>query len=220
MRRVMTQMHMSEVTICYGMTETSPVSFQTLRDAPVEARVNTVGNIHPHLEAKLVDQSGRVVACGEIGEILIRGYSVMKGYWADPERTREVLDADGWMHTGDLGVFDEEGYCRVVGRSKDMIIRGGENIYPAEVENFLFQHPNIVEAAVFGVAHERFGEEVCAWLRVASPMSAEEVTGYCRERIAHYKIPTLIRFVDHFPVTATGKVQKFAMRAIMEQAGP
>lgn len=188
MRRVMDQMHMKEVTICYGMTETSPVSFQTRGNASVEARVKTVGSILPHIEAKLVDTRGRVVPQGEVGEILVRGYSVMKGYWGDPEKTREVKDEAGWMHTGDLGVFDPDGHCRIVGRSKDMIIRGGENIYPAEIENFLFQHPDIIEAAVFGIPDKHYGEQVCAWLRVARDMREEEVLSYCRGKIAHFKV--------------------------------
>lgn len=219
MRRVIADMHMTDVTICYGMTETSPVSFQTLSDAAFDTRVDTVGSVHPHVEAKLVDASGHVVPMGEVGEILVRGYGVMSGYWNDPERTAQVVDPAGWMHTGDLGMLDEQGRCRIVGRSKDMIIRGGENIYPAEIENFLFRHPQVVEAAVFGIPCDRYGEQVCAWLRVKEETTAEDVISFCEGQIAHYKIPRVIRFVESFPVTATGKLQKFVMQERMRMEG-
>jgi fatty-acyl-CoA synthase len=215
MKRVITDMHMSEVQICYGMTETSPVSFQTRADADLETRVSTVGTVHPFIEAKVVDEAGRVVSRGETGELLTRGYSVMAGYWNDPERTAQAIDSSGWMHTGDLATIDETGRCRIVGRLKDMVIRGGENIYPAEIENFLFKHPKVIEAAVFGVPDRVFGEELCAWLRVSGEVDAEEITAYCRGRIAHYKVPKHVRFVEEFPMTVTGKVQKFVMRAEM-----
>jgi fatty-acyl-CoA synthase len=217
MRRVICDMHMSEVTICYGMTETSPVSFQTRADADIETRVSTVGTVHPFVEVKIVDDAGRVVPRGHGGELLTRGYSVMAGYWNDTERTAEAIDAAGWMHTGDLATLDAEGRCRIIGRLKDMIIRGGENVYPAELENFLFKHPRVIEAAVFGVPDPKFGEEVCAWLKVSGEMSQEEILHYCRGQIAHYKIPKHIRFVSGFPMTVTGKVQKFMMRAAMSK---
>jgi len=215
MRRVIADMHMSEVTICYGMTETSPVSFQTRADADLESRVTTVGTVHPFVEVKVIDEHGRIVPRGQPGELLTRGYSVMAGYWNDSERTAEAIDAAGWMHTGDLAMLDEQGRCKIIGRVKDMIIRGGENVYPAEVENFLFKHPKIVEAAVFGVPDQRFGEEVCAWLKVSEQVSQDEILEYCRGQIAHYKVPRHIRFVTDFPLTVTGKVQKFLMREAM-----
>ena len=217
MRRVVDRMHMSEITIAYGMTETSPVSFQSSTDDSLERRVTTVGRVQPHLECKLVDPDDRMLPRGAIGELCTRGYSVMLGYWGQPEQTAEVLDADGWMHTGDLAVFDELGYANIVGRSKDLIIRGGENIYPREVEEYLFEHPAIAEVAVFGVPDQRYGESVCAWikLRDGRTCTAEEIQTYCRERIAHYKVPRHIEFVGSFPVTVTGKIQKFVMREQM-----
>jgi fatty-acyl-CoA synthase len=215
MRRVIAEMHMSEVTICYGMTETSPVSFQTRADADLETRVSTVGVAHPFVEAKVVDEAGRMQERGRAGELLIRGYSVMKAYWNDPQRSAQAIDAGGWMHTGDLATIDDGGRCRIVGRLKDMIIRGGENIYPAEVENFLFRHPKVVEAAVFGVPDPKYGEEVCAWLKVREETTIEEILEFCRGQIAHFKTPRHVRFVADFPMTVTGKVQKFAMRAAM-----
>jgi fatty-acyl-CoA synthase len=219
MKRVMNEMHMREVTIAYGMTETSPVSFQSSTDDPVDRRVSTVGRIHPHVEVKVVDRDGRIVPRGEAGEICTRGYSVMIGYWADEEQTRAAIDAEGWMHTGDLGVIDEDGYCRIVGRLKDMVIRGGENIYPREVEEFLYRHEKIQDVAVFGVPDERWGEELCAWIRVkpGATLTEEEVQGFCRGQIAHYKIPKHIRFVEEFPMTVTGKIQKFVMRDRMAE---
>jgi fatty-acyl-CoA synthase len=217
MRRVRSEMHMEEVLIAYGQTETSPVNHMTAVDDPVEKRVETVGRPGPHLEIKLTGERGDVVPVGERGEICIRGYSVMRGYWDDPERTRETLDEAGWLHSGDVGLMDAEGYVRVVGRIKDMIIRGGENVYPREVEEFLFTHPRIMEVQVFGVPDERYGEQVCAWIRVreGSELSERDVREYCRDRIAHFKVPHYVRFVTSFPMTVTGKAQKFRMREEM-----
>jgi fatty-acyl-CoA synthase len=214
MRRVVAEMHMPEVTICYGMTETSPVSFQSETDDSLERRVGTVGRVHPHVQVKIIDADGRVTPRGAAGELLTRGYSVMRGYWGDPERTREVIDAGGWMHTGDLAVIDESGYCNIVGRVKDMIIRGGENVYPREIEEFLYRHPAVLDVAVVGVPDARFGEAVCACIRLREGMTAteEEIQQFCREQIAHYKVPRYVRFVDGFPLTISGKVQKFLMR--------
>ena len=222
MRRVIDRMGMRDVTIAYGMTETSPVSFQSSPTDPMERRVTTVGRIQPHMEAKVIDAEGRTLNCGEPGELCSRGYAVMLGYWGDPERTAEAIDADGWMHTGDLGVIDAEGYCNIVGRSKDMIVRGGENVYPREVEEFLFRHPKVDEVAIVGVPDERFGEAVCAWIRVRQGETAteEDILMYCRGQIAHYKIPVHICFVDAFPMTVTGKVQKYLIRmAMIERLG-
>ena len=217
MKRVVSQMNLSEITNCYGMTETSPVSFQTATDDSFERRVSTVGRVHPHVQVKIVDIQGRCVPRGVQGEIHTRGYSVMKGYWEDPDRTRDVLDDAGWMHTGDLGVIDEEGYGNVTGRLKDMIIRGGENVYPREIEEFLYKHANVQSVQVCGVPDPKFGEEVCAWiqLRPGATSSVEEIRDFCQNQIAHYKIPRYIRFVSEFPMTITGKVQKFAMREFM-----
>jgi len=217
MKRVVSQMNLSEITNCYGMTETSPVSFQTATDDSFERRVSTVGRVHPHVQVKIVDIQGRCVPRGVQGEIHTRGYSVMKGYWEDPDRTRDVLDDAGWMHTGDLGVIDEEGYGNVTGRLKDMIIRGGENVYPREIEEFLYKHANVQSVQVCGVPDAKFGEEVCAWiqLRPGATSSVEEIRDFCQNQIAHYKIPRYIRFVSEFPMTITGKVQKFAMREFM-----
>jgi fatty-acyl-CoA synthase len=214
MEEVIARMNMREVTIAYGMTETSPVSFQSETDDPLDLRVSTVGRIQPHLEVKLVDADGNTVAHGETGELCTRGYSVMIGYWDDPVRTAEAIDPDGWMHTGDLATIDAAGYCRIVGRIKDMVIRGGENIYPREIEEFLLTHEAIVDAQVIGVPDERYGEELCAWiiLRPGAAIDDEDVRAHCRGRIAHFKIPRHIRFVETFPMTVTGKVQKFAMR--------
>ncbi len=215
MKRVQSEMHMTEVTICYGMTETSPVSAQTKRGTPLDKQVGTVGQVHPHVEVKIVDPSdGRTLPRGETGELCTRGYSVMLGYWGDEEATREVIDAARWMHTGDLAVMDDEGYVNIVGRSKDMIIRGGENIYPREIEEFLYTHPAIADVQVFGIPDERYGEEVCAWVMVVdgAELDEEGIRRYCEGRIARYKVPRHIRFVDAFPLTVTGKVQKFRMR--------
>jgi fatty-acyl-CoA synthase len=217
MKEVASTMHMSEVTIAYGMTETSPVSFQSSRDDPLELRVSTVGRIQPHLEVKIVDRDGRVVPRGEAGELCTRGYSVMLGYWNDEVRTREAVDSAGWMHTGDLATIDNEGYCRIVGRIKDMVIRGGENIYPREVEEYLYKHPDIRDVQVFGVPDAKFGEELCAWivLRAGAAPDENAIRRFCQDRISHYKVPRYIRFVESFPSTVTGKVQKFAMREAM-----
>ena len=214
MKKVIDQMHMSEVTICYGMTETSPVSFQSGVDDPLEKRVSTVGRIHPHVEVRIVDENGADVPVGTQGELWTRGYSVMRGYWDDAERTAEAIVDGGWMRTGDLAVLDEEGYCQIVGRLKDMIIRGGENIYPREIEEFLFTHPDIQEVQVFGVPDEKFGEEVCAWIVTSegSTLDEEGVKAYCKDQIAHYKVPRFVRFVSELPMTVTGKPQKFIMR--------
>ncbi|MEP7186935.1 MAG: AMP-binding protein [Rhodanobacter sp.] len=217
MRRVVSEMHMSEVTIAYGMTETSPVSFQTVPDDPLARRVDSVGRIHPHLEVKLVDEAGRVVPRGSTGELCTRGYSVMLGYWDDPARTSEVIDEARWMHTGDLAVIDADGYCSIVGRLKDMIIRGGENVYPREIEEFLYGHPKIQDVQVFGVPDAKFGEHVCAWVRLreGSHASEAEIQDYCRHHLAYYKVPHYVRFVEAFPMTVTGKVQKYLMREAM-----
>ncbi|PWU06150.1 MAG: AMP-binding protein [Terriglobia bacterium] len=217
MRRVVDQMHMSDITIGYGMTETSPVSFQCAVDDPLERRVSTVGRVHPHVEVKIVDGSGKVVPRGTPGELLARGYLVMRGYWEDPEQTAKAIDPAGWMHSGDLATIDEDGYCNIVGRLKDMVIRGGENIYPREIEEFLFRHPKVESVQVFGVPDAKFGEELCAWIKVREGESLEEadVRAFCEGEIARYKIPRYIRFVADYPMTVTGKVQKFAMRQHM-----
>jgi len=217
MRKVIERMHMSEVTICYGMTETSPVSTQTGADDSVERRVSTVGRIHPHVEIKIVDPvDGQIVPRGEPGELLTRGYSVMLGYWEDPERTAEAIDPARWMHTGDLATMDEDGYVNIVGRSKDMIIRGGENVYPREIEEFLYTHSEVADVAVIGVPDEKYGEEIMAWvqLREGSSLSGDELREFCRGKIAHFKVPRYIEIVDEFPMTITGKVQKYKMREI------
>jgi fatty-acyl-CoA synthase len=215
MRRVIGEMHMGEVTIAYGMTETSPVSFQSSAEDPIPRRVSTVGRIHPHVEVKIVDEHGRIVPRGVPGELLTRGYSVMRGYWDDPQRTGEAIDAARWMHTGDLATIDAEGYCNIVGRIKDMVIRGGENIYPREVEEFLYTHPKVQDVQCFGVPDPRFGEELCAAIILKEGVTAseEEIRAFCAGQIAHYKVPRHIRFVDGFPTTVTGKVQKFMLRA-------
>lgn len=219
MRRVVDEMHMAEITICYGMTETSPVSFQSDVDDPIEKRVTTVGRIHPHVQVKVVDAQGQVVPRGSAGELLTRGYSIMRGYWDDPERTAEAIDPAGWMHTGDLAVIDADGYCNIVGRVKDMIIRGGENVYPREIEEYLYRHPKVLDVTVVGVADPRFGEEVCAVIRLREGATADvqEILEFCRGRIAHYKVPRYVRFVDSFPMTVTGKVQKYLIREQMEK---
>jgi len=214
MRRVIEQMNMRDITIAYGMTETSPVSFQTVPEDPFERRVDSVGRIQPHLEVRVVDGDGHTVPRGVPGELLTRGYSVMKGYWNDPARTADVLDAEGWMHTGDLATIDPEGYCRIVGRLKDMLIRGGENIYPREIEEYLHGHPAIADVQVFGVPDPKYGEEVCAWVKKVegAVLTEEQVRDFCRGQIAHYKVPRYVLFVDDFPMTITGKPQKFLMR--------
>ncbi|CAM0997041.1 Acyl-CoA synthetase [Rhodanobacter sp. Root179] len=223
MRRVVGEMHMADVTIAYGMTETSPVSFQTVPDDPLERRVDSVGRIHPQLEVKLVDEAGQVVPRGTTGELCTRGYSVMLGYWDDPARTAEVIDEARWMHTGDLAVIDADGYCSIVGRLKDMIIRGGENVYPREIEEFLYGHPKIRDVQVFGVPDPKFGEQVCAWIILRDGVSASvaEIQDYCRHHLAYYKVPHYVRFVDTFPMTVTGKTQKYLMRdAMAAELGP
>ncbi|GLO15818.1 AMP-binding protein [Pseudomonas putida] len=216
MRRVIDQMHMAEVQIAYGMTETSPVSLQTGPDDELELRVTTVGRTQPQLENKLVDADGCIVARGEIGELCTRGYSVMLGYWDNPQATADAIDPAGWMHSGDLAVMDEHGYVRIVGRNKDMIIRGGENIYPRELEEFFYTHPAVADAQVIGIPCSRYGEEIVAWIKLHPGHSAtiEELQGWCKARIAHFKVPRHIRFVDEYPMTVTGKVQKFRMREI------
>ena len=215
MRAVISEMNMDEVTICYGMTETSPVSAQTGFDDELELRVSTVGTVHPHVEVRVADpESGEVLARGETGEFQTRGYSVMIGYWDDPERTAEAIDADGWMHTGDQATMDDDGYLKIVGRIKDMVIRGGENVYPREVEEYLLGHPDVLDAQVVGVPDERFGEELCAWVRLRDGAGCEpdDLREHCRGRIAHYKVPRYVRVIDEFPMTVTGKVQKFKLR--------
>jgi fatty-acyl-CoA synthase len=217
MRRVVDEMQMREITICYGMTETSPVSFQSNINDPLEKRVTTVGRVHPHVQVKIIDTEGRVVPLGESGELLTRGYSVMRGYWEEPERTADAVDEAGWMHTGDLAVLDDQGYCKIVGRVKDLIIRGGENIYPSEIEEFLHRHPKVQDVAVVGVPDGRYGEAVCAVICLRESVSAtpEEIVEFCRGEIAHFKVPRYVRFVDSFPMTVTGKVQKYVIRKQM-----
>ena len=219
MKRVIGKMNMAEVTIAYGMTETSPVSFQSGTDDPIDRRVSTVGRVQPHLEVKIVDNESRIVPRGQSGELCTRGYSVMLGYWDDEAKTKEAIDTGGWMHTGDLAVIDDEGYCNIVGRIKDMVIRGGENIYPREIEEFLYAHPKVLDVQVVGIPDQRFGEELCAWiiLREGERLSEDEVREYCKGQIAHYKIPRYIRFVDSFPMTVTGKIQKFLIRQRMKE---
>jgi fatty-acyl-CoA synthase len=215
MKKVNTLMHMREVEICYGMTEVSPVSTQTRADAPFDKRVGTVGQVHPHLEIKIIDPAtGHIVPIGTPGELCSRGYSVMLGYWNNEEATRNAIDAARWMHSGDLAVMDEEGYINIVGRIKDMIIRGGENVYPREIEEFLYTHPKISDVQVIGVPDTKYGEEIMAWVRLrdGEAASPEELREYCRDKIAHYKIPRYLKFVEAFPTTVTGKVQKFIMR--------
>jgi fatty-acyl-CoA synthase len=217
MRKVIGRMHMKEVGIAYGMTETSPVSFQTAKNDPLERRVSTVGRVQPHLEVKIIDAEGKIVPRGTPGELCTRGYSVMIGYWNDREKTAEAVDLDGWMHTGDLATIDDEGFCNIVGRIKDMVIRGGENVYPREVEEYLFRHPKIEDVQVIGVPDPKYGEEICAWikLRKDEAVTEQEIIDFCKGQIAHYKIPRYVRFVDGFPMTVTGKVQKFEMRKAM-----
>jgi fatty-acyl-CoA synthase len=207
-------MHMAEVTIAYGMTETSPVSFQSATDDPVALRVATIGRVHPHLEVKIVDGNGNIVPRGEKGELLTRGYSVMLGYWDDPVKTAEVIDAARWMHTGDLATIDAAGFATIVGRAKDMVIRGGENIYPREVEEFLYKHPKVLDVQCVGVPDKKYGEELCACivLRPGEQATDADIRAFCTGQIAHYKIPRYIRFVAQFPMTVTGKVQKYLLR--------
>jgi len=220
MRKVIAQMHLREITIAYGMTETSPISFQSGLDDPIERRVSTVGRIQPHLEVKVIDAGGRIVPIGQAGELCTRGYAVMRGYWEDEQRTREAIDPAGWMHTGDLATIDAEGYCNIVGRVKDMLIRGGENVYPREIEEYLLRHPAVQDVQVFGVPDPKYGEEVCAWIvaRRGQALDEQQVREFCRGQIAHYKAPRYVRIVDAFPLTATGKAQKFEMRKAMVEA--
>jgi fatty-acyl-CoA synthase len=217
MQRCIRDMNLTEITIAYGMTETSPVSTQTRIGDTLEQQVASVGRPHPHAEIKIVDAEGRIVPRGVAGEICTRGYLVMLGYWEDADKTAEAIDGAGWMHTGDLGMMDDDGYCAIVGRIKDMVIRGGENIYPREIEEFLYRHPAIADVQVFGVPDARFGEELCAWikLRGGEVLTEDDVKAFCKDQIAHYKVPRHVRFVDEFPMTVTGKMQKFLMRAKM-----
>lgn len=214
MKRTISEMHMREITIAYGMTETSPVITQTNVNETMERRVGTVGKSYPHTEVKIVDADNRIVPVGAQGELCARGYLVMRGYWNDEDKTAEAIDAGGWMHTGDLAVMDEDGYFNIVGRIKDMVIRGGENVYPREIEEFLYKHPKIESAQIFGVPDTKFGEELCAWIKLKSDETAseDEIKAFCKGQIAHYKIPRYVRFVDDFPMTVTGKIQKFVMR--------
>lgn len=214
MKQVVSEMNMSEITIAYGMTETSPVSFQSSTKDSLEHRVSTVGRIHPHVQVKIIDDQGKTVAIGEKGEFCTRGYNVMLGYWNDSEKTTEAIDQAGWMHTGDLAILDKDGFCNIVGRVKDMVIRGGENIYPREIEEFLYGHAKIQDVSAFGVPDAKFGEQLCVWIKLKdqTSLSEEEIKTYCNVSIAHYKVPRYVRFVDDFPMTVTGKVQKFIMR--------
>jgi fatty-acyl-CoA synthase len=217
MKRVVSEMHMAEVTICYGMTETSPVSTQTRADDDMERRVSTVGRVHPHVEVKIIDpETGQVVPRGAPGELCTRGYLVMLGYWDDEEQTRDAIDAARWMHTGDLAVMDDAGYLNIAGRIKDMVIRGGENIYPREIEEFLYAHPAIQDVQVIGVPDAKYGEELCAWVRLhpGETLTLEELREFCTGKIAHYKIPRYLRITGEFPMTVTGKVQKYRMREV------
>jgi fatty-acyl-CoA synthase len=219
MKRVVSDMHLSEITIAYGMTETSPVSCQSSTDTPLDKRVSTVGTVQPHLEVKIVDaDSGEIVARGERGELCTRGYSVMHSYWGDEAKTKEAIDAEGWMHTGDLATMDAEGYVNIVGRIKDMVIRGGENIYPREIEEFLYRMPQVQDVQVVGLPDQKYGEELCAWVIVKPGQTLDEdaVRAFCKGQIAHYKVPRYIRFVDAFPMTVTGKIQKFKIRDAMK----
>jgi len=219
MKQVIGRMNMAEVLIAYGQTECSPVNHMTAANDPIRHRVETVGKAGPHLEVKLIDENGGIVPIGAPGDICTRGYAVMKGYWNDPDQTDETVDEEGWLHSGDLGVMDEDGYVQVVGRIKDMIIRGGENIYPKEIEEFLYTHPGIQDAQVVGVPDEKYGEEVCAWIKPKEgvELSIDEIKGFCKQRIAYFKVPRYIRLVDEFPMTVTGKIQKFKMREHMLQ---
>ncbi|MGJ7570531.1 AMP-binding protein [Variovorax sp. RB2P76] len=223
MKRVVDQMHLGEITIAYGMTETSPVSCQSSTDTPLDKRVSTVGTVQPHLEVKIIDpETGAIVPTGQSGELCTRGYSVMHGYWEDEPRTREAIDAELWMHTGDLATMDAEGYVNIVGRIKDLVIRGGENIYPREIEEFLYRHPKVQDVQVVGLPDRKYGEELCAWIIVKPGQSATdtEIRDFCKGQIAHYKVPKYIQFVTEFPMTVTGKIQKFKIRdAMTEQLG-
>jgi fatty-acyl-CoA synthase len=215
MKQVVSRMHMEDVTIGYGMTETSPVSTQTTATDSLDHRVSSVGRVHPHVEIRIADpDTGATLRRGQPGEFCTRGYSVMKGYWNDPDRTAEAVDESGWMHTGDLATMDADGYVQIVGRIKDMVIRGGENIYPREIEEFLYSHPDVSDVQVIGVPDVKFGEELMAWVKVrdGATLTEEALKDYCKGKIAHYKVPRYIRFTDEFPMTVTGKVQKYLMR--------
>jgi fatty-acyl-CoA synthase len=218
MKRCVNDMHMAEVGIAYGMTETSPVSTQTRVDDDLERRTETIGRVLPHVEIKVIDPlTGATVPRNTPGELCTRGYSVMLGYWEQPDKTAEAVDSEGWMHTGDLAVMREDGYCGIVGRIKDMVIRGGENVYPREIEEFLYRHPDIEDVQVIGVPDEKYGEEICAWIRMragAKPLDVDAVRAFCDGRLAHYKIPAYVMIVDEFPMTVTGKVRKVEMRAV------
>jgi len=219
MKQVIERMYMRDVTIAYGMTETSPVSFQSSGEDPVSRRVSTIGRVQPHIECKVIDTDGNTVARGTPGELCTKGYSVMIGYWDDPEKTAEAIDEEGWMHTGDLATIDDEGYGNIVGRQKDMVVRGGENIYPREVEEYLFRHAKIKDVAIVGVPDSKFGEELCAWiiLKTGENGNEEEIKAFCHGQIAHYKVPRYIRFVEAFPLTVTGKIQKYLIRKQMAE---
>jgi fatty-acyl-CoA synthase len=222
MRKVVARMHMHQVTIGYGMTETAPISFQSGIDDPLERRVSTVGRVQPHLEVKIVDAAGRIVPIGQQGELCTRGYAVMRGYWKDEARSREAIDDAGWMHTGDLATLDAEGFANIVGRVKDMLIRGGENVYPREIEEFLLSHPGVQDVQAFGVPDPKYGEEVCVWIvpQRGHALHEQEIRDFCKDRIAHYKVPRYVRIVEQFPLTATGKPQKFEMqKAMIESLG-
>lgn len=217
MRKVADRLHIGEITICYGMTETSPVSFQSSVDDPLERRVTTVGRIHPHVEVKIVDPDGNIVRRGERGELCTRGYSVMLGYWNRPDFTAAAIDGEGWMHSGDLATIDGDGFCNIVGRLKEMVIRGGENLYPREIEEFLYRHPDVRDVQVFGVPDEKYGEELCAWVipHAGRRLDVESISAFCRGKLSHQKIPRYLKTVAEFPTTVTGKPQKFIMRAAM-----
>ena len=217
MNQVVNDMHMGEVTIAYGMTETSPVSFQSNVDDPIQKRVSTIGRVHPHVECCVIDEAGSIVPTGEIGELCTRGYSIMKGYWNDEKRTKEAIDEDGWMHTGDLAVFDDEGFCNIVGRSKDVIIRGGENVYPKEIEDYIYLSSKVQDVQVFGVPDSKFGEQVCAWVvpKPGESLTESEIIDFCEGQIAHYKVPKHVRIKEELPMTVSGKAQKFKMRSDM-----
>jgi fatty-acyl-CoA synthase len=214
MKKVQSRMNMRHVTIAYGMTETSPVSFQSNMDDPLEQRVSSVGRVHPHVEVRIVDDAGDLVPVGMQGELHTRGYSVMEGYWGEPDKTADCIDAEGWMHTGDLGRLDAEGYCTITGRLKDMILRGGENIYPREIEEFLYTHPDVAQVQVFGIPDDTFGEIVCAWIvtSAGASVTAEDIRTFCKKNIAHFKVPVHVSFRTELPMTVTGKPQKFIMR--------
>jgi len=217
MRQVVDKMHMTDVGIAYGMTETSPVSFQSTVADSLEQRVTSIGKVQPHLQVKIVDSDGATVPRNTPGELCTHGYSVMIGYWNDADKTAEAIDSEGWIHTGDLAVIDDEGYGYIVGRIKDMVIRGGENVYPREIEEFLFTHPDIEAVEVVGVPDDKYGEELCAWIKLksGSSLTAPDVVAFCKGQIAHYKIPKFVKFVTDFPTTVTGKIQKFQIREAM-----